>query len=68
MEEIEKRKSINILLVEDSPTDAFLTQEILAASKKVSYEISTVKDCIEALSYLRRMNGYGRTPKPEPNL
>jgi len=42
-EEIEKRRSIKILMVEDSPTDAFLTQEILAESEKASYKVSTLK-------------------------
>jgi len=32
-----KRRSINILLVEDSPAHAFLTREILAESEKTSY-------------------------------
>jgi chemotaxis family two-component system response regulator Rcp1 len=62
-EEPEKRKNINILMVEDSPRDAFLTQEILAESEKASYEIFTVKDAVEALSYLRKMNGYRTAPK-----
>jgi len=37
-----KRRSIRILLVEDSPIHAFLTREILAESGKASYEIFTV--------------------------
>ena len=64
-EEIEKRRSVRILLVEDNPADVFLTQEILSESKKASYEISTAKDGIEALSYLRKMNGYKSTPNPD---
>jgi two-component system, chemotaxis family, response regulator Rcp1 len=64
-EDIEKRKSINILMIEDSPTDVFLTREILAESEKASYEISMAKDGIEALSYLRKTNGYGYSPKPD---
>lgn len=60
-----KRKSISILLVEDSPAHAFLTREILAESKKNSYEISTVKDGVDALSYLHRIDGYAHVPKPD---
>lgn len=60
-----KRKSIRILLVEDSSLHAFLTREILSESNKTSYEISTVKDGIEALSYLYRINGYEHAPKPD---
>ena len=60
-----KRRSINILLVEDSPAHAFLTREILAESEKTSYEISTVKDGVEALSYLCSINGYKHAPKPD---
>ncbi len=60
-----KRKSIRILLVEDSRVHAFLTRSILAESEKTSYEISTVKDGVEALSYLYRINGYEQAPKPD---
>jgi chemotaxis family two-component system response regulator Rcp1 len=60
-----KRTSISILLVEDSPAHAFLTREILAESEKAFYEISTVKDGIEAISYLYRINGYEHAPKPD---
>jgi two-component system, chemotaxis family, response regulator Rcp1 len=64
-EEIEKRKTVNILMVEDNPSDAFLTKEILAESEKASYEVYTLKDGIEALSHLRKMNGYGSASKPD---
>jgi chemotaxis family two-component system response regulator Rcp1 len=60
-----KRKSIRILLVEDSPSHAFLTREILAESEKASYEIFTAKDGVEALSYLYKINGYEHAPKPD---
>ncbi len=66
MEEVtNKRKSIRTLLVEDNSSDAFLTREILSESDKTSYEISTVKDGGEALSYLCRTNGYESAPKPD---
>ena len=57
-----KRKSVRILLVEDSPMHAFLTREILSKSEKASYEIFTVEDGIEALSYLCSINGYKHAP------
>ena len=60
-----KRKSISILLVEDSPAHAFLTRQILAESEKTSYKISTVKDGVDALSYLYRIDGYAHVPKPD---
>ena len=60
-----KRKSISILLVEDSPVHAFLTRETLALSEKTSYVISTVIDGVNALSYLYRINGYEHAPKPD---
>jgi two-component system response regulator len=64
-EGIKKRKSVQILMVEDNPADVFLTQEIFYESEKASYEISTAKDGIEALSYLHNMNGYGSAPQPD---
>jgi CheY-like chemotaxis protein len=60
-----KRKSIIILLVEDSSLHALLTRETLTESDKTSYEISTVKDGVEALSYLYGINGYEHAPKPD---
>jgi chemotaxis family two-component system response regulator Rcp1 len=60
-----KRRSIRILLVEDSSLHAFLTRETLSKSDKTSYEISTLRDGVEALSYLYRINGYGHAPKPD---
>jgi chemotaxis family two-component system response regulator Rcp1 len=60
-----KRKSIRILLVEDSSLHALLTRETLTESDKTSYEISTVKDGVEALSDLYRINGYEHAPKPD---
>jgi CheY-like chemotaxis protein len=60
-----QRRSLRILLVEDSPAHAFLTREILAESNRTSYVISAVEDGVEALSYLYRINGYEQAPRPD---
>jgi len=60
-----KKRGIRILLVEDSSLHALLTRETLSESDKTSYEIFTVKDGVEALSYLYRIDGYEHAPKPD---
>ena len=46
-------RPIEILLVEDNPGDVRLAQEILREAR-VRNHISTVKDGVEALAFLRR--------------
>lgn len=55
---------IEILLVEDSPGDARLTQEALRDSK-VQNNLSVVEDGVEALAYLRREGIYAGVPRPD---
>jgi chemotaxis family two-component system response regulator Rcp1 len=62
---VEERKTINILMVEDSAIDAFLAREILSDSRKNFYKISTVTDGFEALSFLQGINGYEQSPQPD---
>ncbi len=52
-------------MVEDNATDVFLTREILSESEKNFYKISTVKDGIEALVFLQRINGYEQSSQPD---
>jgi len=53
-----------ILLVEDSPGDARLMQEALREGK-VANRVSTVKDGVEALKFLRREAPYTDAPRPD---
>ncbi len=58
------QKPIEILMVEDSPTDAQLTIEALHAAKVVN-RLSHVEDGVEALRYLRRQGPYTDAPRPD---
>ena len=55
---------IQILLVEDSPSDAKLT---LAALKqaKVANQVSHVEDGVQAMEFLRRQGKYAGAPRPD---
>ena len=55
---------IEILLVEDSPGDARLTQEAMADAK-IRNRISVVNDGLEALAFLRQEGQYGGAPRPD---
>ena len=55
---------IHILIVEDNPGDARLAVEALTEGK-VSNKLSIVQDGVEAISFLRRENGYSDAPRPD---
>jgi CheY-like chemotaxis protein len=55
---------VQILLVDDSPTDVILTQEALEESK-IRNQVSVVSDGIEALKYLRQEDPYGGVVRPD---
>lgn len=55
---------IKILLVEDNPADADLTQENLEASKILS-DLYVVVDGIEAMEFLRQEGKYQDAPRPD---
>jgi CheY-like chemotaxis protein len=57
-------RSIEILLVEDSPSDTDLTVEALAGAK-VANRLSTVDDGVKALAFLRREVPYADAPRPD---
>ena len=57
-------RPIEILLVEDSPTDAKLTKEALAAGK-VDNNLHHVSDGVEAMAFLRRQGEYSDAPRPD---
>ena len=54
---------IDILLVEDSPTDALLAQEALRNSKLVN-NLYLVTDGAEAIEFLTRKGKYRDAPRP----
>lgn len=55
---------IEILLVEDSPTDALLTQRALADAKLVN-RVHVVRDGVEAIAFLRKQAPYAAAPRPQ---
>ena len=54
---------IEILLVEDSPSDVRLTQEALR-EEKIHNNLSVVNDGVEAMAFLRREGKYTQAPRP----
>ena len=55
---------IQILLVEDSPSDAKLTLTALRQAK-VANHVSHVEDGVEAMEFLRRRGRYAEMPRPD---
>lgn len=58
------REAIQILLVEDSPSDAELTIDALR-SARVLNEVHRVSDGVEALRFLRREGEHASAPHPD---
>lgn len=59
-----KQEPIEILMVEDSPSDARLTVEALREAK-IANHLSHVEDGVEAMRFLRREGAYARAPRPD---
>jgi CheY-like chemotaxis protein len=57
-------RTIVILLVEDNPGDARLTQEAMRDTK-MSNLIHVVEDGVEAMTFLRREGRYSEAPRPD---
>ena len=55
---------IEILLVEDSPSDTELTLEALK-DFKVRNHVSVVEDGVQAMEFLRRQGPYAQAPRPD---
>jgi two-component system, chemotaxis family, response regulator Rcp1 len=55
---------VEILLVEDSPSDTELTMEALADSK-ICNHLSVVDDGVKALEFLHRQGTYADAPRPD---
>lgn len=54
---------IDILLVEDSPTDALLTKHALAHAKLIN-RLHIVDDGVKAMQFLYRQEQYADAPRP----
>lgn len=57
-------RPVEILLIEDSPSDAQLAIEALHAAK-ISNHLSHVEDGVEAMQFLRREGPYADAPRPD---
>jgi chemotaxis family two-component system response regulator Rcp1 len=57
-------RHVEILLVEDSPSDTELTIEALKEAK-VRNHLSIVEDGVKALEFLRRQGKYSEAPRPD---
>lgn len=57
-------RPIEILLVEDNPGDARLTQEALHEGK-IRNNLHHARDGVEALAFLRREGEFAKAPKPD---
>jgi chemotaxis family two-component system response regulator Rcp1 len=61
---LSQSKPIEILLVEDSPSDAALTIEALKAGK-IANRLSHVEDGVDAMDFLRRRGKYADAARPD---
>ncbi len=59
-----RAEPIEILLVEDSPSDIDLTREALEDTK-VHNNLNVVTDGVEALAFLRKEGQYANAPHPD---
>jgi two-component system response regulator len=57
-------KPIDILLVEDSPTDVLMTREALE-SAKILNNLAVAHDGVEAMAYLRKQERYAQATRPD---
>ncbi|QVL31405.1 response regulator [Telmatocola sphagniphila] len=57
-------KPIEILLVEDSPTDALLAREALGESRLFN-QLHQVSDGVEAMAFLNQEGAYATAPRPD---
>ena len=64
---MDKFEKVDILLVEDNPTDAELTMRALRKSKLANH-MTWVKDGAEALEFIFRSGAYAGRPDENPKL
>ena len=61
---MKKETPVEILLIEDSPSDAALTMEALQSSRILN-KITRVVDGIEAMEYLKQQGKFANAPRPD---
>jgi two-component system response regulator len=57
-------KPIEILMVEDSPTDVLITEEALEQAK-VRNHLHVVEDGVQAMAFLHQEDPYTQVPRPD---
>jgi two-component system, chemotaxis family, response regulator Rcp1 len=57
-------RTIDILLVEDSPADVRLTREALKEAKVLNH-LHVARDGVAALAFLRKQGDYAGSPRPD---
>ncbi len=58
------QKSINVLLVENNPEDAYLMQEAFKATHLTNF-LYVVNDGVEAMDFLHKEGEYEEAPRPD---
>jgi chemotaxis family two-component system response regulator Rcp1 len=61
---LHRDQPLSVLLVEDDPGDVMIAREALAAGR-LSTDLHVVTDGVEAMSYLRRLDGYADATRPD---
>ncbi len=64
MKTADRTRTFEILLVEDNPGDVRLTEETLKESA-LSHRLSTARDGVEAISFLRQQGAHCDAPRPD---
>ncbi len=59
-----RMRPINILLIEDSPTDVLITREALESAKVIN-NLQVAEDGVEALAILRRQGRHAGAARPD---
>ncbi|HEY0792568.1 MAG TPA: response regulator [Chthoniobacterales bacterium] len=57
-------RPLQILLVEDSPSDRYLALDALAQAN-IPNNVHVVRDGVEALDFVRRLGHYAQAPRPD---
>ena len=66
MNRSQSSRPVEILLVEDSPTDVLMAQEALADAKVLN-NLNVVDDGVDAITFLRRQGHYAAAPPARPD-
>lgn len=60
----DQNRPVEVLLVEDNPADARLTEEALKEGKILN-NLHLARDGVEAMDFLRRKEPFGNVPRPD---